>query len=163
MNARWQVLWLLWLATWPAGCSSPVVRDCRLSPVQKSFVLGEPYEFRDSTGTGDTYLLTPGTYQCYYTDQLGDYYEAPFTTKQEYFFRGNRRGGVYVTRGEPQEVRIYTQDNQIGRLYSSYGASGQYGGSGRFVITTRLPEDFLEAIDFSQPRAGEAGHESNPR
>ncbi len=164
MNSRLQApcLWLFVMAL--AGCSGPVARDCRLSPVQKSLILDEPYEFRDSTGTGDMYLLAPGVYPCYYMDQIGDYYEAPFTTKGEYYFSGNRRGGVYLTRGEPRESRIYTQDNRIARIYSAYGASGQYGGSGRFVIATRLPDDFLAAARFSEAKTtGEAGNESKQR
>lgn len=154
MSRRLWIPCLVFLAAYLAGCGGPVARDCRLSPIEKMLVLSEPYEFVDSTGTGATCLLAPGVYRCYYMDPCGDYYEAPFTTKREYFFSGDRRGGIYVTRSEPKECRTYVQDNEIIHYYGYAGGGSQYGGSGRFVIMTKLPEDFLELAKFSQAQEG---------
>jgi hypothetical protein len=160
MNPRLWIPCFALLAWCLAGCEGPVARDCSLSPVEKTFVLSEPYEFVDSAGAGAVCLLAPGVYRCYYMDPCGDYYEAPFTTKREYFFSGNRRGGVYVTRSEPRECSTYVQDNQITHYYGYAGGSSQYGGSGKFVILTRLTEDFLELAKFSQAQEGASRDEN---
>ncbi|NLH41338.1 MAG: hypothetical protein GX448_05815 [Planctomycetes bacterium] len=160
MNSRLWAPCLVFLSGCLAGCGGPIARDCRLSPVEKTFVLSEPYEFTDSAGTGGVCLLAPGVYRCYYMDPCGDYYEAPFTTKREYYFSGNRRGGVYVTRNEPRECRTYVQDNEITHYYGYAGGGGQFGGSGKFVILTKLPEDFLGLAKFSPVQEG-ASHDEN--
>jgi hypothetical protein len=162
MNPQLRTVCVLSLALGLAGCSDTVIRDCLLSPVTKSFTLTEPFEFTDSARTSAKGLLAPGVYQCYYMDPRGDYYEAPFTTKPEYFFSGERHGGVYITRTDPRECRLYTQDNRIVRYYSAYSVT-QSGGSGKFVSAARLPDEFLAAVKFAEASAGESGHESNPR
>lgn len=164
MNPRVRALCITILVSSLAGCGGsegPVSRDCRLSPADKSFVLKEPYEFDDSAGAGDARLLAPGVYRCYYMDPCGDYYEAPFTTNRDYYFSGKRRGGVYITRSEPRECRTYVQDNEIVTFYSSTGGGSQYGGSGKYVILTRLPDDFLELIQFSERKEGASVNEND--
>ncbi|MEM7147528.1 MAG: hypothetical protein AAF591_20600 [Verrucomicrobiota bacterium] len=130
-----------------------VKRDALKPPTSRVFVLAKPFDTKLQADDSEiTDILPPGTYVSQFRDSNGEYFEAPFTPREQYLFSKGVRGGVYLTDSTPREARTYFQDvdTEVSQYYA-YGVGAitfVNGPTGTVSLSEPLPKNFLDAISI---------------